>query len=82
MDPLLSLSLLTIVLLALGGLIALFLFILNIWMLIDAVRRKNWNSELERVAWIALLALGIPMAFGTVVSVVYYFAVYRASERA
>ncbi len=66
-----------LVLLLLLGIGALLLLILNIWMLIDALRRKNWNNGTERLVWIGILAAGIPMAFGTVASVVYYYAVYR-----
>lgn len=69
-------------LLSIFAVIALLLLILNIWMLVDALKRENWKSDIERLTWIVLLALGIPMAFGTVVSVVYYFAVYRNDPRA
>ncbi len=82
MDPALSLSLVGFILLSFAALVWLLLLALNIWMLVDAVRRRRWNSELERLTWIALLALGIPMAFGTVISIVYYFAVYRTPSRA
>ena len=46
------------------------LLLLWVFMLIDAVKRKNWKDDNERIVWLLIVAL-----LGGLGAVVYYFAV-------
>ncbi|MBD3313459.1 hypothetical protein GF345_03385 [Candidatus Woesearchaeota archaeon] len=55
--------------------IALLLFVLWIWMLIDCVKRE-FKDDMEKVVWILLMVF-----LGALASIIYYFVVYRETKR-
>lgn len=66
-------------------LVGLLLFILNIWMLVDALQRQEYefpgSTGSSKTLWIVLLAVGIFIGLGWIVAAVYYFMVFRAVKR-
>ena len=66
-------------------LIGLLLFILNVWMLVDALQRQEYefpgSTGSSKTLWIVLLAVGIFIGLGWIVAAVYYFRVFRAVKR-
>ena len=67
------------------ALIGLALFVLNVWMIIDAIGRQEYeypnSTGNSKNTWIILLIVGIVFGFGWIVAVVYYFMVYKKVKR-
>ena len=57
--------------------LALFLFILWILMLIDALTRKDWQSDDERMMWTIVLVLSLFVGLWGIAAVVYYYVIKR-----
>ncbi len=57
--------------------LALFLFILWILMLIDALARKDWQSDDERMMWTIVLILSLFVGLWGISAVVYYYVIKR-----
>jgi prolipoprotein diacylglyceryltransferase len=47
-----------------------------VWMLVDAIKRENYNREDEKITWIIVLALT-----GAIGAAIYFFAVKRKYDR-
>jgi hypothetical protein len=64
-------------------LIALALFILNVWMLVDAVRRQEheYPNAGSRTMWIVLLAVGLVVGLGWIAAIAYFFMVRKKIKR-
>lgn len=63
------------------ALIGLLLFILNIWMIIDAATRHEGDFAVgDKVLWLVLLIAGLFLGFGLIVALIYYILVYRPSR--
>ncbi len=67
------------------AIIGLALFALNIWMLIDAVGRQEYeypnSNGNSKNLWVILMAVGIVLSFGWIVALVYYFKVFKVVRR-
>ncbi|MDQ5944321.1 MAG: hypothetical protein QG658_388 [Patescibacteria group bacterium] len=57
--------------------IALFLFVLWILMLIDALARKDWQNDDERMMWTIVLILSLFVQLWGIAAVVYYYVIKR-----
>jgi hypothetical protein len=67
-------------------LVWLALFILHIWMLIDAINRQEYeypgSTGSSKTLWVVLLAVGIVFGIlGDIVGVVYFFMIYKKLKR-
>lgn len=62
--------------LILAGL-ALFLFVVWILMLVDALTRKDWQSDDERTMWTIVLILSLFVGLWGIAAVVYYYVIKR-----
>jgi len=56
--------------------IGLISFIIWLLMLIDAIRRKKWENENEKVIWLLVIILG-----NVVGAIVYYFVIKRQRNK-
>ena len=66
-------------------LIGLALFALNIWMLIDAIGRQEYeypnSTGNSKNLWVIMMAVGIVLSFGWIVAIIYYFMVFKKVKR-
>lgn len=58
--------------------LAIFLFILWIMMLVDALTRNDWQSDDERIVWTIILIVSLFVQLWGIVSIVYYFVIKRS----
>lgn len=57
--------------------VLIFLFVFWILMLIDALSRKEWKNNDERMMWIIILIVSLFIQLWGIASIVYYFVVKR-----
>ena len=66
-------------------LIALALFVLNIWMLIDAIQRQEYeypnSTGGSKNLWVIILAVGMVIGLGGIAGIVYFFMVFKKIKR-
>lgn len=55
--------------------VTLFLFILWVLMLIDALARKDWQNDDERIMWTIVLILSLFVGLWGIAAVVYYYVI-------
>ncbi len=63
------------------AIVALALFIFWIVMLVDAMKRTNWNDDNQKTMWLVILIVGLIIGLGGLAAIVYYFAVKRALDK-
>ncbi len=57
--------------------LVIYLFVLWILMLIDALSRKDWQNEDERLTWIIVLVVSMFIQLWGIAAVVYYFVIKK-----
>ena len=63
-----------------GGLIGLILIVMNIWMLIDVLKRTE--SELpNKTTWMILLIIGLLVGFGWIPALIYFFGPRKSLKK-
>jgi hypothetical protein len=66
-------------------LIALALFIMNIWMLIDAIGRQEYeypnSTGSSKNLWVIMLAVGLVLGLGGIVAIIYFFMIFKKVKR-
>lgn len=69
----------------LAALLGLALFVLNVWMIIDAVGRQEYeypnSTGNSKNLWVILLIVGAVVGFGWIVALVYYFSIFKKVKR-
>jgi hypothetical protein len=66
-------------------LLALALFVVNIWMLIDSIQRQEYeypnSTGSSKSLWVIILAVGLVIGYGGIAGIVYYFMVFKKIKR-
>jgi uncharacterized membrane protein len=57
--------------------VSLALFVLWVFMLVDALQRKNWQDDNQKNLWIILLVVSFFFSLWGIVAIVYYFVVRK-----
>lgn len=60
--------------------LVIFLFVFWVLMVIDAVQRKDWASEDEKMIWVIVLAISLFIGFWGIAAIVYYFAIKKPRQ--
>jgi len=64
------------------GAIAVITLVFWIFMLVDALKRTNWESDSQKTTWLVVLIISLVIGFHFIGALVYYFAVYRSLGKA
>jgi len=67
------------------AIIGLAMLVLNIWMLVDALGRQEYefpnSNGNSKNLWVILMIVGLIVGFGWIVALVYYFKVFKVVKR-
>lgn len=69
------------ILIGIFAIVGLALFILWIFMLIDAFKRTNWQDESQKNLWIIILIVSFFLSLNGLAAIIYYFVVKRGLDK-